>query len=249
MKIKELFKIAEGVNVWNLTSSDTEEVFGGDTYTPTAIGRTGSENKKELSRANVEISMSIDNPIARRWLNQIIDNIVTITIWTKQDADYIVSWKGRLASVRPDNATIKLVFESVFTSLRRTGLRRVFQRNCPYVLYGRGCNLDKEDFAVGGTVTGKAGADITVAAASAQVYTGGIVKAADGTLRFIIRQSGTTLTMIRPIDSQVNGQAVTVYPGCDRTRSTCDSRFNNLLNNGSTPFIPDVNPFGGSSFT
>ena len=40
---------------------------------------------------------------------------------------------------------------------------------------------------------------------------------------------------------------VTLYPGCDRSRSRCVARFNNLARKGSFPFIPIRNPFDGSS--
>jgi hypothetical protein len=42
------------------------------------------------------------------------------------------------------------------------------------------------------------------------------------------------------------GQAVTLYPGCDHTTTTCDGKFSNLNNYGGFPHIPTKNPFGGS---
>lgn len=255
MKIKEIFKFVEGSNVWNLTTSETEEVFAGDTYVPTAMGRTEIESKNELSKANIEVSFSIDNTFARRWMNTSIDSNMTVTVWTKQDDIYLVAWKGRLSSVKPNDQSIKLVFESIFTSMRRPGLRRRYQRTCGHVLYGRGCNLDKNSFAVAAVASAINGADVTVAQAALQAdgwYTGGMIEAPDGTLRFIMNHVGTTLTLIRPIDSlslstlPVN---IRIFPGCDRTRETCVGRFNNLFNNGAFPFIPVRNPFTGNSFT
>jgi len=40
---------------------------------------------------------------------------------------------------------------------------------------------------------------------------------------------------------------VKIYPGCDRVRATCESKFDNLDNFGGFPWIPTKNPFGGSS--
>jgi uncharacterized phage protein (TIGR02218 family) len=251
MKIKEIYKIVEGANVWNLTSSDTEEVFGGDTYIPTTMGRSEYESKNELSKANIEISFSIDNVIARRWIDTIADSNVTVTVWTKQDDTYFVTWKGRLSSVKPVDQSIKLIFESVFTSLRRPGLRRRFQRNCGHVHYGRGCFLNKEDFAVGAVATVVAGINITCPVAAGYPnghFTGGIIKAPDGSMRFIMSHAGSALTVIRPFNTLVNGNAITIYPGCNRTRERCNTTFANLNNNGSFPFIPIRNPFTGNSF-
>lgn len=253
MSQTELYRFVEGSTVTCRTSSDTATVYGGETYTPTPIGRTEPETKVELSRANLDVNMGMDDAFARRYLNSVIDSVVTLTLFVKEAETGAVSvvWKGRMTGVKPTMSQIKLVFESVFTSLRRPGLRRRFQRNCPHVLYGRGCFVDKSLFALAGTVASVAGLTVVVAAAGTKpdgYFRGGIIQAPDGTLRFITNHVGTTLYLIREIDSLVASAAVTLYPGCDRTRETCVGTFNNLYNNGSTPFIPIKNPYGGISF-
>lgn len=257
MKIKELYKIVEGGNVWNLTSSDQSEVFGGDTFTPYVIGRNEVENKNELSRANIEVSFNIDSTIARRWLNGVTDTNVSITIWSKQDSTYSVIWKGSLAGVKPDIKAITLIFENVLTSLRRAGLRARYQRSCRHVLYGRGCQVNKELFAVNGTATAVVSNVVTVAAAASyadQYFRGGMIEAPGGTLRFIVSHVGNQITLIRPIKSLTDAvsiapTAVRLFPGCDRSLTVCNGTFNNLPNNGSFPFIPLRNPFSGVSLT
>ena len=42
------------------------------------------------------------------------------------------------------------------------------------------------------------------------------------------------------------GDAIYLYPGCDRTLNTCHAKFGNSANFGGFPFIPTKNPFGGS---
>ena len=39
--------------------------------------------------------------------------------------------------------------------------------------------------------------------------------------------------------------AVTLYPGCDHTLTTCDTAFSNSLNYGGFPAIPQKNPWAG----
>jgi hypothetical protein len=36
---------------------------------------------------------------------------------------------------------------------------------------------------------------------------------------------------------------VTLYPGCDRSLAMCDERFNNAVNHGGFPWLPNSNPF------
>lgn len=265
-KPKELYRFVEGSSVWTVTSADSSEVYNGETYVPVTIGRSEAESKNELSRANLQITVDLDNAMGRRWLKNILDEVVSLTLFSKDGADVAVTWKGRLSSVKPEETAITLVFESIFTSLRRPGLRAKYQRSCPHVLYRRGCNLDKDDFAVSSAITAVSGATVTATAAALQPdgwYNGGMIQGPDGALRFVLAHVGSTLTLIRSLDSVTEGfansgygngyglfyggLAVNIYPGCDRTKETCSGKFNNLLNMGGFPFIPLKNPFGGSS--
>jgi len=257
MRIVEFYKIVEGSTEFHITSSDSIIEYLGDTYIPVPVGRSEAEIKNELSKANIELTLGIDDPIAQRYMNSIVDAVVSLTCFSMEDSDVTVAWKGRLSAVKPETAKVKLVFESVFTSLRRPGLRRRYQRNCQHVLYGRGCNLDKENFDYAGIATAvNNGNTITVPIAAPyanDTFTGGMLEAPDLTLRFIISHIGDQLELIRSIESLntaiLSGpQNIRIFPGCDRTRETCQSKFNNLNNNGSFPFIPIRNPYSGSSF-
>lgn len=256
MKITELYKLVEGATIYTHTSGDKEVTHGGDIYTPLAIGRSQVESKNELSRANIEVSVSIDSVIGKRYMNSVVDAIVSLTVFQQQDLITNTLWKGRLASVKPQESDVKLIFESIFTSMRRPGLGRRYQRNCGHVLYGRGCRLNKEDWDVGGTATAVSGNEVTVASAAGYPdgwFSGGMLEAPDLTLRFIVAHVGSTLSLIRPIESLTaaivgGSQSVRIFPGCDRSTQTCQGKFNNLDNNGSFQFIPIRNPFGGSTF-
>jgi uncharacterized phage protein (TIGR02218 family) len=253
---------------WTVTSADEDQTHNGEIYTRMAIGRNEAQSKTELSKANLEVTVSIDNPMGRRWLKTSIDAAVGLTVFIKdaETSNVVVGWKGRLASVKPGEKSITLVFESVFTSLRRPGLRQRYQRTCPHALYGPGCNASKEDFAVSGEVTGVSGSVVTMPIAATYPngwFTAGIIEAPDGTMRFITNHSGSTLTLIRSLDSLsesfakqgygqgygfgYGGLSVRIFPGCDRTTQTCKDKFDNLNNNGSFPFIPLKNPMSGSS--
>ncbi len=261
-KPKELYRFVEGALVWTVTSSDSEETHGGETYVSSAIGRDEAESKNELSRANLTVSVSIDDPMGRRWLKTVIDSVVSLTVFSKEDSTVSVVWKGRLSAVKPEATSIKLVFESIFTSLRRPGLRQRYQRSCPHVLYGRGCNLNKDDWAVSGLVANVSTTEVIMPIASSFAngyFSSGIIEAPNGTLRFITNHSGQNLSLIRPLDdltdefinngygNNYGGIVVRIFPGCDRSRGVCLGRYDNLNNFGGFPFIPTKNPFGGSS--
>jgi len=249
--------IPSETNVWTFTSGDESVTYNGEIYIPQAIGRSEAETKNELSRANIDISMGLDNQTGQRWLHDNVETIVSLTIFERDVfGDIAVVWKGRLAGVKPSMSEIKLSFESIFTSLRRPGLRARFQRTCRHMLYGRNCGVDKAAFAVPATPTAMTGKVVTVPEAAAHpdgYFVTGMLEGPDGTLRFIIGHVGDQITLIRPFDSLaraiVQGLPTDgfLYPGCDRTRGTCSGRYDNLNNYGGFDWIPIRNPFDGSS--
>lgn len=245
-----------GSSVWTMTAGP-DIVYLSETYVETGIKRNGIEQKNELSKATLEVSIPIDHELAISLLTSYSEEVMTITVFTKIDATYETAWKGRLASIKPGDESLTLNFESVFTSLRRPGLRARFQRSCRHALYGRGCGLNFASHGSAAVINAITGSTLTVPEALLQsngYFTGGMVAASDGALSYIINHVGDQLTLQRVNFSILSefaltgvGTAITLYPGCDHLRSTCNTKFNNLLNYGGFDWIPSKNPMGGSS--
>lgn len=257
----ELYRFVENSTVYTYTSGDKAVVYdageGDETYTPRAMGRNEVESKPDLAKATMNVNFLLDDTVARRWMNDRLETVISLTLFEKdENGDIAVQWKGRMSGSKPSAAEIVLSFESIFTSLRRPGLRARMLRNCRHSLFGRGCKLDAALFAFAATATAASGFEVTVPGADAQpdgTYTTGMLEAPDGTFRFIVNHVGSTLTLIRPINSLIQAitddgdQDVTLYPGCDRSRQTCNDKFNNLERYGGFDWIPTRNPFDGSS--
>lgn len=264
MAIKtELFRFTEkdSAQVWTYTSGNEvvsyNAGFGLENYTPIPVGRTEVETRKELVRANIELTVPLDNIMGLKWLADHGEMFVFLTIFERAtNGDISVVWKGRLVNTVPGMTNIMLRFESVFTSLRRSGIRARYQKSCRHALYGPRCRLNAEDFAVAGTLTAATGTVVTVTQAALQpngYYVGGMLRSPDGVLSFIVDHVGTQITLQTISYSLVSNMsegfpvAVQIYPGCDRNRQTCIDKFNNLLNYGGFDWIPEVNPVGGTS--
>lgn len=261
--LTELYRFNEqgSDEVWTYTSGDEEITYdageGDETYAPISISRTGVETKNEMARANIDVKLSLTNPAAIRWLSDNGEKIVSLTIFERRRSGaFAVVWKGRLAGIIPELDAIKLRMESIFTSLRRPGLRARYQRSCRHALYGRGCTLDAEAFAIAGTLTALDGATAIVSGAEAFAdgyLTGGMLRSPDGVLSYIVNHTGSTILLQRASFSLITAVegglpvAVTLYPGCSHDRATCATKFDNLLNYGGFDFIPQKNPMGGSS--
>lgn len=257
----ELFRFIEGTNVYLKTNWDQPYTYdsgtGPEIYLPTTMKRTEMESKNEINKQTIDITFSLDDTMARHWMIDNVETVVTLTIFEVDGEDVAVSWKGRLSSVKPNQTDLTISFESIFTSLRRPGLRARYLRTCRFSLYRRGCGLDKAGFAIPGVPSAVSGVTVTVGAAATLPngwFTAGMIAADDGTLRFITNHVGSTLTLMRRLPSlevafAAGPTSVTLYPGCDRTRTTCNTKFNNLPNYGGFDWIPTRNPFDGSSIT
>lgn len=258
MRVNELFRFVEGVFVETQTSGDTLVEYNGEDYVPRSIGRTQAQSKNELSRAGIDITMDLSNPLAQRHLASPVDSVVTLTIFQQTEMGTDTFWKGRLSAVKATNKQVTLSFESIFTSLRRPGLRARYQKSCRHALYAKGCNVDPELFAVVGMIESITGTVVTVPGLDAYPsgrFRGGMIRAPDGVVRFIIDHSGNTVTLSRPFQTlqtlfAANGPGeveVKVYPGCSHNMLDCGTIFDNLPNYGGFPWIPSKNPMGGSS--
>lgn len=268
----ELFHFTDGTTDWRYTSRARDITVDGVTYTAEQISRSDVTQSGEINKDGISLEFPRTNEFARRFFGGVVDRVITLTIWrghtTDGDAEYIAYWKGRVVSSKLSGSgkSIGLECESIFTSMKRPGLRARYQRNCRHALYGRGCEVDKDAYKVVALVTSASGSEIVVPAAAGFAdgyFLGGMVEAPDGTFRFITSHVGSTLTLARPVASisvavsdagyglsyglYYGGPSVALYPGCDRSRDTCSTRFSNLDRYGGFPFIPLRNPIDGSS--
>lgn len=246
---------------YRFTDGPLSVVALSETWIAAPISTSAIRQSEDMGRDNIELEFPRDNSFAKTFLSDLIEFPTSVTFYrgyvADPDQEFIVYWKGRISGSTSAGNIIQLTCEPIFTSLRRPGLRARYQRSCRHALYGRGCNVDKDAFKVDADCTAAAGNIITVpdaAASPAGYFIGGMVQDSNGVYRFITNHSGSILTLIRPLESLIEDAnssagvaAVSLYPGCDHTRTTCENKFNNQLNYGGFPWIPTKNPFGGSS--
>ena len=122
--------------------------------------------------------------------------------------------------------------------------RNLYSPTCLHTLYDSGCGIPSGTYAVSGTVgAGSSATLIAFAGALAShaqgsiVFTSGVNANVRATVKSVA--AGVSLSLIYPLLSPpATGDGFTVYAGCDHTRATCQSRFNNLGNFRGFPFVP-----------
>jgi len=256
-----LYAFTEGAVVTRYTNQPENVVHGGNTYTAMAISHSAVELNGELSKDTISVTLPASVPLALQYVSDVMDQETTLIIHkghgTDSDHQYVEWWDGSVGGGELKGAEVVLSCVSIRSLMRQPGLRRKYQKPCPHVHYGRGCWLDRDDFAVAGTLTAMSGVVLTVPAAAgypAAHFRGGQVAEPGGIMRWIIAHSGSQITLLRPFGpdvftalSDAGTLAVTLYPGCDRTEETCETTFDNLDNCGCLARMPIRNPYNGSS--
>ena len=258
----EIYDIAYSGNSWHYTNDVEELMLNNALYVPIPIERGETEENGDAEKANMEIKISRDSTMADVFKVTPPSEPVTITIrqyhkgaqLINPDLQTAVVWKGRVINVAWEDDEMILTTESVFSSLLRIGVTRKYSRQCTHALYGTGCRLNRDNFKVVAVATTQQGTTITIPhGKAANWFAGGYITYRNnetGALerRSIKENSGTTVTVTAfPLGMIAGKTEVTMYAGCDHTHGTCKNKFNNIINYGGQPYIPILNPFGGSS--
>lgn len=249
----ELYEFAWGsVAPKRYTSAAADYIYGGSTYTAAALRRSSIGASAERARNDLEITCARDFAIADLFRVAPPSEVIGVTVRRqhRSDAGAAVVWQGRVVNCAWDGTQATLNCEPVASSLKRVGLRRKYQRQCQHVLYGESCGVVRADHSSATLVSAVSGLTLTVGALPAKPYAGGFVQwvQADNTIqrRFVRSFAGNVLTLTQAFIGIAVGHIVTVSPGCDHTRTTCNATYANIANYGGFPFMPAKNPFDGT---
>lgn len=255
-----LYAFTQGAVVTRYTNQPEDVVYGGNTYAALAISHGEIDLNGDLSKDELSVTLP-PSAWSLPYVSDVMDQETTLLIHkghaTDPDGEFVEWWDGAVGGGELKGASVVLACVSIRSLMRQPGLRRRIQKPCPHVHYGRGCWLDRADFAQAASLTAMSGVVLTVPAAAGFAdnhFRGGQVAEPGGVLRWIIGHVGTQLTLLRPFGPAVfaalagaGSLAVTLYPGCDRTEATCNTVFDNLDNCGCLSHIPARHPYNGSS--
>ena len=110
------------------------------------------EQGGEIERQNVGVTVPMLHPVALMYRVQSPADSVVLTIAeyhaTDPDVQVRPVWSGRITSVRwdPEENQATITHAPTYASLQRNGLRRKYQANCPLVLYGLACGVNREAY-------------------------------------------------------------------------------------------------------
>ena len=248
----ELYLFVRGTQEWYFSSCANSVTYLTKEFEPTSIRRDRVKQDTDPFKNDLRVTFPRENEFANEFLNYAPEQVTTLTIYRGHagDSEFISYWKGRIIGAEISGNEITINCESVFTSIRRPGLRAVFEYTCRHSLYGVNCRASASSYEISGNVSSISSDGLTIeipeSSSTDGYYTGGIFSFGS-TSRFIISHTGINIVLSRPINGLIIGDACKIYPGCNHARDTCKNKFNNLDNYGGFPWIPTRNPFDGSS--
>ncbi len=167
--------------------------------------------------------------------------------------DPVVRWSGFVNRVvRKSDGAVDIICRSLLGGVKQAGIRLPWQRQCPHLIYGPGCYVNKMDHRVLATVESLDGNSLT---------SSGFTSAGEGRLRggFIEWTMLTGFRAWRPVnDHGTNwlsvvgstrgievGMQIAAFPSCPRTPEGC-ALFNNERRYGGFRHIPGQSPYDGN---
>lgn len=247
-----------------------EEVDGVEdtevTYEPRALSDNGM-TQGSSTQNDFTIDGPSDLPIVALFRGSPPSGTLWLTVRRVHDdsQDAPIYWKGNITNLkRPSLAKCQIIGAPLSAKLKTTGLRLCWTRECPHFLYGPGCDVDPADHEVLGTVLSFSGTTLNVVVSIPYedgYFRGGFVSweaNGPGTLqRRMIEEDTNVAIVLGPpavpahcsfqimgiVDLIEIGDTVKLYPGCNRTPTICDAKFNNLANYGGFDKMPGASPF------
>lgn len=239
------------------TSQATDIVVQSQSYQAAAIRRSSVSQTSELPRNAMTLRTAPDFPVTTYYEGVPPSTVILLTIARIHRGDTAAQpiWNGRVLNCKWERDEAVFHCESVYTSLRRTGLRRLYGRGCPYVLYGSQCGADEAAHRIDVTVESVSGTTVQASALAGQPdgrWIGGFLSfehvAGNVIRRGITDHSGDTIELTHRIPELSGGDAVRVHPGCAHDLADCNDFFANAENYGGlAPYLAGKNPFGGNS--
>ena len=248
----ELYLFVQGTQFWRFTSAAEPVTYLGVEYTPSSLSRDRVKQSQDVMKDSLKLQFPRGDAFANQFLGFAPDLVTTVTVFRGHagDNEFRPYWKGRVVAASASGNAIDVACESVFSSIRRPGLRARYELTCRHALYSARCGVVLEAYQVNGTASAVSGVTITVLAALGYAdgyFTGGMIKGPDEATRFITSHVGSTLTLQRPMNTLGVGVGVRIYPGCNHLMGACKDKFGNLDNYGGFPWIPTRNPYDGRS--
>jgi uncharacterized phage protein (TIGR02218 family) len=240
-----LVTIQRGTSVWYYTTARSTQTVEDIDYLPAQLKCSPVAQKKDTPGIQATVTLGLETSAAQALMTETGERASVSIQRTQSAGDPVtVVLLGDVVSLKFVNDAVELTVATIEHHFKTLIPRVLVQRLCPHAVYGYSCGANKDDFAVETTVADIDGQTITVAATEGtHAWRNGILRLASGRVLFIADHSSSQVIVWAPIPSDLAvSDAVTIYRGCDKTFTTCETVFDNAAHYGGFPNLPERNP-------
>jgi uncharacterized phage protein (TIGR02218 family) len=245
----ELYRIyTPGGTEYTYTSGDVSLTYGGKSYTPATIQRSGLRYDVDLKSSQMTLTISSDyGPLQDFILNWPVETIFVEVLRLFRDdlteAQVIFFGQITKVNIKGKASDVECLGFEYYLKQRIPILK--YQVQCNWKLFSDQCGVSQGSHTVNAAVTVSSDkltlTSASFAAKADHYFTWGYLEW-NNYRRLITYHKGSVIKLRYKISTLTTGETVTAYAGCDRSIQTCHSKFANHLNFGGFPHIPEKNP-------
>jgi len=251
----EGFEFAAPNNVfYRYTSSEVDRTINGLAFTTIAIERSAVKSgTHEDDNLDLQISMPVSTPLIQKYAFNVAPPSLTLTLYryhlgTSSATDWIILWKGQVTSFTVAGRVATLRVPGVFASfLSGTIPNRFYQAQCGHVLFDSRCKvnvaLSQSTTTVASITDDRTIVVVNDGFADGICIAGEMINNVTLERRTVVNNVANVITLAYPFSTITVSDSVELRAGCLHSAAYCKNTFNNIVNFGGFPYIPNNNPF------
>lgn len=254
-----LYHITYGDKNFYYTNANKNILFNNTLYLAIPIQHGDMDNNSdEVTKAKVELNITNQCDYIANMLNQYDAYLTDIKImrYYLTTGDVETEFIGRLSTIEFSVKDANCSFVNLLYDTQRYAMRMIYQRQCPFALYGGQCKVNKFEHETRTDAELWTRIDDFHLQFSGEIpaYTlGGIIVLPNKTPVFVRNVENNVVTTSRPVyDSYMtnaDNPYVLIYKGCDRSIKMCNEVFANSENYGGFVKLPIDNPIKKNSLS
>lgn len=233
-----------------VTNDNKSHTYDSITYNPSALDCKDFtfDLKEVVGEVNVTLPWTQSGflqELAQRTLEGPV--AVTVDVFETSDSSAVETFSGFVNSFKVTKALVELQCISFLEFARDNFPRICATRHCNHRLYSNLCTVNAASYTLEGTITSinfeRTAVAVSLAGTTISAYyTYGYIKGSDNIQRYIVGDSGSsvrTFDLLHPApEAWTTGMTIFATAGCDKSSTTCDTKFGNFVNFLGFPYAP-----------
>lgn len=246
----ELYFWSTADQQWFYTSAAKKTTYVSHIYTPLALSRSEIDQNGEAKSGGLRVTVPRTSDLAALFMAFLPVSPLLLTIYRghygDDDSEVKQMFTGKVISAKfGDFCVLTIAPEQYILQQRVPAIQ--YQQQCPWVVYGPGCELDRNLFRLAGTVSALSANKLSITSSAFAAKPNGWLNAGYIELgnqkRFINSHVGSVVTILDVIPGLIVGSSVAAFAGCMRNNVDCIQKFNNYKRFMGFPNLPGRNPF------